>query len=916
MTSISNTASQGGGVVVAVRSDFKSEAYANSKMSNLEAVCARIITGTCNTYIYCLYIQPTASIDIYKEHLGAIEMMLSEIKISDNVILLGDFNFGDAVEWDENDIGFDFLPSIGNSQSAKAIIARETTSKLLEFGLLQISNFKNKSVFTNIPELTTVDKAEFPLLPPWKSDKCHVPIMCTVECSPNVLKTTESDPVYCFKKADFELIREHLSTLDFLNIMRSSVDINEAVKYFYDLIYDTFEKFVPKSSIRSTNKPKWHNKQLSHLKNIRNKQFNKLCREREISPNTQPFINEQQFISAKENYESLRKQLFSDFLREQSSNRKNDPRTFWRHINSKRTNNSIPPSIKLDDHIATSDSDKANLFAEYFQTVYVKHAEDHDLNAFIENRSDTNCFNLLFTPESVHNILIKMDLSKGSGFDGVSSLFLRECAEFLAEPLCAIYSRSVDDGIYPELFKIGQITPIFKAGQRNNIKNYRGVNILPNLAKVFEKLIHNQLKLLITPRISKSQHGFLPNRNIETNLMEMTTLIHKAFEQNAQLDVFYADISKAFDCVDPSLLIRKLAKYPMSNKSLHFFTSYLNGRSQYVKCNGSKSNLFDVSSGVGQGTILGPSFFLVFFDDSDAPDANIDENIVSFNFADDKKKAFIIKNREDTRKLQHSIDQFAEWCTENGLSMNLSKCKIITFTHKKSPIINDYTINGQVIERVDEIRDLGVILDKKLNFNKHIEYVSNKAKAVQQFVKRQSFFFDTDIVKLLYTALVRSNLEFACSIWSPFHDVHKSTLESIQKQMVIWLKGDHMNRDANNYRLDPYVNRCKEVGFVTLARRRVNAAALFIHAIISGRFNSPSLRSQMDLYDGVRTLRNPEFIRLKFARTDASTYSSFNNACRIYNHAVIFIDPTLPEYEFKRKLLQLPDLAFGQWARL
>lgn len=920
MSSISKTASHGGGVLIAVRSNIICGIYNNDKMSNLEAICIRIHTKENHIYVYCTYIQPTASREIYAAHLDAIKLLMTEINKNDTVIIVGDFNFGNSITWRENDSGYDYLPLIGESQSSKSIIAREITSGLIDCGLSQISNFVNKcgnlleTVFTNVPELAVVNKADFLLLPSAKSDDYHVPIMCTVECTPEILPSDDPSTVYCFKRANYDLIREYLSEINFFAIFNNMVDVNDMVSHLYSVIYDTFEQFVPRSSIRKSNKPIWFDKKLAHLKNIRNKHYKALCNERKGAPNSQPSIIEFDFMTSKSEYESHRNNRFSEFLRDQASNAKNNPKLFWRHINSKRTNNSIPANMKYGDKSASTDIEKAELFAEFFQSVYTKHSIDNELPSFIENRQDHNCFNLRVTAESVLGVLSRMNLSKGSGFDGVSSLFLRECAEILTIPLYTIYSRSLRDCVYPDLFKIGQITPIFKAGNRNNIENYRGVSVLPNLAKVFERLIYNQLKLIIPPQISPNQHGFLSNRNIETNLMELTTLIHRAFNLKCQLDVFYADIKKAFDCVNPYLLIRTLSRYKISNNVLRFFISYFESRTQYVKCNGSLSKFFDVSSGVGQGSILGPLLFIAFFNGSDF--IHDVSDVLSLNFADDKKLAVIIKDHTDTVKLQQAINRFMTWLKDNGLSVNESKCRIISFSLKRSPIINNYTLNNKSIERVYSIRDLGVILDSKLAFNEHREFIQNKAKAALHFVQRQSHYFQNDIIKMLYTSLVRSNLEFASSIWMPHHIANISPIESVQKQMVIFLNGDHIDRCQNNYILRPYIDRCKDVGFITLRRRHVNAAALFIHAIISGRFSSRNLRSQMELNTGIRTLRNPEFIKLKIARTDTSTYSSFNNACRIFNHAALFIDPSLSQYEFRNKLLTLPDTAFGDWVKI
>lgn len=621
---------------------------------------------------------PTASIEVYRLHIEAIESITTNLTAVDTIIIMGDFNLGSSTTWHENDTGFDYIPIIGESQSIKSMIAREVTSRLLDSGLFQISNQENTSgnvldlIYTNVPELADLKRA------------------------------------------------------DFLMLHRNKTGI-ESVAHYED------------------------------------------------------------FLAARENYESYRKQLFSNFLRDQAPNLKNDPKSFWRHINSKRKSNSIPLKITYDNLEASSDESKANLFATFFQTVYSSFDNDDlEIFDFVRNRNDANCYNIECTTESVYAVLSTMDLSKGCGNDGIPPLFLRECAEILAAPLSIIFNKSICDGIYPDLFKIGQVTPIFKSGQKSNVQNYRGVNVLPSLAKVFERVVYNQMKLIIPPKISTTQHGFVANRNIETNLMEMTTIAHEAFESKAQCDVFYADVSKAFDTVNPIKLIKKLATFRVSNTVLIWLLSYLNERRQYGKVGQAKSNIFNVTSGVGQGTILGPPLFIVFFDDSN----NQPPGIHLSNFADDKKIGVIVKNQNDVRRLQESIDQFVLWCEENDLAINFSKCKIISLYTKNNSIMHNYTIKGQLIDRVSEIRDLGVIIDRKMNFNRHIEYVCNKANAALQFVKRQSFNFEKDIIKILYFALVRSNLEFASVIWSPHYVTHKKCVERTQKQLVMLLNGD------------------------------------------------------------------------------------------------------------------------------
>lgn len=337
-----------------------------------------------------------------------------------------------------------------------------------------------------------------------------------------------------------------------------------------------------------------------------------------------------------------------------ADNNKNEPSILWQYVNGRRKASVFPTKLEYDNITATNDADKAKLFATFFSSVYVDYGEDSEILNYINNRNDHGCFSINITTNMVKSTLESMELNKGAGPDCIPPLFLRNCAETLAEPLSAIFAKSISKSIYPDRWKTCHIVPIHKSGAKSNVSNYRGVSIMPNFAKVFEKIINYQLRLAVSSQLSKSQHGFLSSRNIETNLMELSIHAHEAFKNNGQIDVFYADIQKAFDSVNQSLLIRKMGKFRISNDTLRWFISYFAERKQTVRVNASFSEPFDVPSSVGQGSILGPLLFPLFFNDSD------DELIlaIALNFADDKKLLRLIKSIEDTEKLQAAINNF------------------------------------------------------------------------------------------------------------------------------------------------------------------------------------------------------------------------------------------------------------------
>lgn len=168
---------------------------------------------------------------------------------------------------------------------------------------------------------------------------------------------------------------------------------------------------------------------------------------------------------------------------------------------------------------------------------------------------------------------------------------------------------------YPHVWKIGHLTPIHKSGGKSDITNYRGVCVSPNFAKVFEIIVFDQIKFNIFPQISPTHHGFFPGRRVESNLMELSVLVHDSFENGNQTDMFLADIHKAFDVIRTVKLIKKQShdKYRLCNSLLLWFRSFFQCRKQIVKINSSESDLIHVHSGIGQGSVLAALNFLIFF---------------------------------------------------------------------------------------------------------------------------------------------------------------------------------------------------------------------------------------------------------------------------------------------------------------
>lgn len=260
-----------------------------------------------------------------------------------------------------------------------------------------------------------------------------------------------------------------------------------------------------------------------------------------------------------------------------------------------------------------------------------------------------------------------------------------------------------------------------------------------------------------------------------TNLIEYTTYIAEALDSGSEVHAIYTDFSKAFDSVDHLILINKLSKCGIQGTLLKWFISYLSRRKLIVNFGGSKSEPFYPSTGVPQGSVLGPILFAILINDlCDDLKCNI------LLFADDAKLFRIINSPKDSEDLQHDLNNIAKWCDKNKLKLNIAKCNFIVFSNRHEKTTVNYFINNTELTEVDTIGDLGVTFDNRLRFDMHIENIIKKANKMIGFVLRiSSDFTNLECINLLYNTLVRSKLEYCTAVWTPFQQIHIINIEKI-----------------------------------------------------------------------------------------------------------------------------------------
>lgn len=832
-------------------------------------------TTTCRVHICVVYLCKEKGGNSYKTQLQLFSNKLNQLIIShpvDKFIIMGDFNFGDEVLWDRSTDTGDLFPASYSGEHLVEFFDVMNTCNLTQYNAVcNINNRLLDLVFSNDP--VVVRSCDDPLVP---EDVHHKSLHVTTQCLENDKLQDNIKTSYNFKCGDYESINSLLLNVDWCKHI-STGSLNDAVTYFYSQLYDCIEKHVPVCTPKSSRYPLWYS---SALKKILKEKF-KFHRKFKTYGNLADYHS---FCLLRTRAAQLEEKCYETYIGNVESSIKENPKYFWTYVKRKLKCNALPSIMKLNDVTADTGRDISSLFASYFGSTYLDSSTaqlDSNVNATSHVTAPAAIGSVEIDEREVLKLLSHLDLTKGAGPDKIPPYFIVQCADSLYLPLSIIFRRSLAEGVFPDEWKSAFVTPVHKGGDKTDVQNYRPISKLCLFAKILEKIIHKQLYSALKCSFTDEQHGFLKNKSTTSNLIIANEFITAGMDGGSQVDVIYTDYRKCFDRIDHKVLLSKLYAAGIHGDLFRWFASYIRRRSQAVVVQGFSSHWVSIPSGVPQGSILGPLLFVIFILDI----AQCFKNSKILLFADDMKILKVISTLRDVHNLQEDLLRFQSYCNLNKLDLNVNKCFYVTFSRKQTILDEGYNLLNTRLKKADDVKDLGVIHDGKLVFDKHIDNIVRKASKALGFIMRTSVDFRSiKTVKILYCAYVRSHLEYASQVWNPQYSTYINRIESIQKRFLRFL-----DYKARVYSSD-YEHRCVRYHFLPLVTRRSIADVCYLAQIATGVIDSPELLSKISLNTNMLRFRSRPILHVPFANTNYRQNTFLIRSCNSFSKLPIDID--------------------------
>ena len=480
------------------------------------------------------------------------------------------------------------------------------------------------------------------------------------------------------------------------------------------------------------------------------------------------------------------------------------------------------------------------------------------------------------TPNDIVQSIAKLKKSRSGN---IPTRFIKDASKCIAPSLSVLFNKSLTEGLFPTNLKISRISAIYKGkGSRSNPDHYRPISVLSVVARLFEKLVHNQLFTFLKTKLSHVQSGFKPGYSTETCLLNTTNKRIVNIDKGCYNLTLFLDLRKAFDTIDHSILLKKLYFYVVRNIELSWFESYLFNRRQYCSIAGKDSDLQVNPAGIPQGSCLGPLLFLIYINDLPTILKNSDCSL----YADDTSISDTDRELHQAQsKLNDDLETLGKWLSANKLSANLVKNEyMIIATSAKikaldySPIIE---LNDKPIARATETPSLGLIIDEALTWEPYIQLLSTKIASAISAIKRANFLPKKSLITL-YQSLVEPRLRYCNTVWGNCGEALIDKLQKLQNRAA------RVVTKTKYGSIEPDI-LLKNLGWLNVQQLIDLDTASMVHKAI----NNMALSYLSELFHKTKTVHNhdtrgsthglfPEHSNLKYGQRSFASYG-----CKVWN---------------------------------
>ena len=788
---------RGGGSVLLVRDDVVSRPVSLPPLqSRIDAVaCQIVVTNDLSLGCLCIYRPPNSEEEDNLKMLSVIRSFLS-LNFHHNLIL-GDFNYPD-INWSQSYV----------SGQGDTFFRFTQNNFLLQHVMMptrRISNSVLDLVFTT-PNTFISDL----LISEELANSDHYSISFSVEIKPErhkrkVIKRN-------VHKADWIRFRQLLPTLNW-QPMQEKTNVNDAWFLFLANMNSALDVVAPRKTLTVRNfisSPRVRTA-------LRRKRrcFHLLSQDQSLT-------NIIAYVKSVGRVE--------DAIREDTSLRENrilkskNPKLFWIYINRRLSNNHQIKSIRIDNNEIVDEFLIANKFNEYFSSVFSPKA-DSLLTATASRTATPSCsFDICsVSTNDVFQALLKIPPKTSCDSDDLCYKMLKEGGQFLAYQLSSLFSISLSTGQLPSSWKVAVVTPIHKKGSRVDVKNYRPISITSCCCRTLERIIRSKLNVFLRQNniISSTQHGFQAGRSTDSILLQFYDYVTREVDSGRMVETVFFDFAKAFDRIPHLRLIDRISAIGVSGSVLRWLDNFLNDRRQRVRVGTTVSELQNVTSGIVQGSVLGPTLFNIFIN-------NIDTSVKNskiLKYADDIR-IYLSSSKESAAlqelrsQVQYDIDSLSAWAEDSGMTFNVSKCFQVSFglpPHKDHLL---YNVNGDTLSHIlnSSFNDLGLTVSSPLTFNNHVNEVTNKAFQRLGLINKIFVNKTQACIVQLYKSFVRPLVEYSSIVWCPYTDMNIAKVERIQKRMT---------KMFPSLRHLPYRDRLESLGLLSLRARRLRFQLIY-----------------------------------------------------------------------------------------